>query len=186
MRGRKRTYVVELKESEKLGLQQLVLGRNSPQGEVQRAKVILTCAEHPDWPDAQVGAAVGCSANMVRKWRKRWSQTHSLKEAPRSGRPRVFPPEARVQATAVACTQPEEMGVPLSRWSCAEVAAKLVALQGVGSIATSTGWRWFKAEKIKPWRYHFWQHPIDPQFMALAIPVLRLYEQAMSLLKEGT
>lgn len=92
MRGRKRTYVVELQESEELGLRQLVLGRNSPQGEVQRAKVILAFAEHPDWTDDRVAATVGCSARMVRKWRKRWSQTRSLKEAPRSGRPRVFSP----------------------------------------------------------------------------------------------
>jgi transposase len=96
-----------------------------------------------------------------------------------------FPPEARAQATALACSPPEEAGVPLARWSCAELATQLVMLGVVASIAASTVWRWLKEEKLKPWRYHTWQHAIDPNFLALATPVLRLYEQAIALLKQG-
>jgi hypothetical protein len=29
---------------------------------------------------------------MVRKWRRRWNETHSLDDAPRSGAPRHFSP----------------------------------------------------------------------------------------------
>ncbi|MFQ5794441.1 MAG: IS630 family transposase [Candidatus Bipolaricaulia bacterium] len=54
-----------------------------------------------------------------------------------------------------------------------------------GKVATCTVWRWLKAERIKPWRYHTWQHPIDPNFLAVAKPVLRLYEQAVALLHQG-
>lgn len=46
-------------------------------------------------------------------------------------------------------------------------------------------WRWLKAERIKPWRYHNWQHVIDPHFLERAIPVLRLYEEAVALLKQA-
>lgn len=185
MSGRQKTYRVELTETESKQLQQLVASRKSPQSEAQRAKVVLKSAEHPDWTDSQVAQAIGCSPALVRKWRKRWCQTRSLKEAARSGRPRTFLPTVRSQVTAIACTQPATADVPLARWSCGDIAAQLVALGIVVSIATSTVWRWLKAERIKPWRYHSWMHPTDKNFVALATPILQLYAQASFLIKAG-
>lgn len=92
MAGRKKTYQVEVDEQQRQFLKEVVTRRKSASGEVQRAKIVLTCADHPDWSDGCVAMAVGCSEGQVRKWRKRWEQSHSLKEAPRSGRPRVFSP----------------------------------------------------------------------------------------------
>jgi transposase len=60
-----------------------------------------------------------------------------------------------------------------------------VALGVVVSIATSTIGRWLRAERIKPWRYHAWQHVRDPRFLELAKPVLRLYELAQALYQRG-
>jgi len=68
----------------------------------------------------------------------------------------------RAQATALACSLPKEQGQTLSRWSLGEIAARLVALEVVVRIAASTLSRWFAAEKLKPWRYHTWQHILDP------------------------
>jgi transposase len=100
--------------------------------------------------------------------------------------PGVFPPEVRAQATALACSRPREKGVPLARWSNTEIARRLLALGMVVSIAGSTVGRWLASEKIRPWRYHSWQHILDPQaFLERARPVLRLYEQAKALLKKG-
>ncbi len=46
--------------------------------------------------------------------------------------------------------------------------------------------RWLKAECIRPWRYHNWQHLHDPeQFLQRAGPVLQRYPQAKALLKQG-
>lgn len=113
------------------------------------------------------------------------------------GRPSVFPPEVQAQATALACSLPREKEAeaapeappppkPLSRWSLAEIALRLVVLGLVERISVSTLSRWLRAEKLKPWRYHFWQHILDPQaFLARARPVLRLYEQAKTLLAQG-
>lgn len=56
----------------------------------------------------------------------------------------------------------------------------------VRGIAASTIGRWFAAEKLKPWRYHNWQHILNPQaFLERARPVLKLYEQAKDLLRRG-
>jgi len=98
----------------------------------------------------------------------------------------VFPPEVRTEATALACSLPKEKGKPCSRWSLVEIAACLTALGLVAHIAASTIGRWFQAEKLKPWRYHNWQHILNPQaFLERARPVLRLYEQAGELLRQG-
>ena len=99
----------------------------------------------------------------------------------------VFPPEVRAQATALACSRPQDEEVPLARWSNAELARRLIALGAVVSIAASTVGRWLAAEKIKPWRYHSWQHILDPQaFLERAAPVLWLYARAKELLQRGT
>ena len=105
---------------------------------------------------------------------------------PGRARPGVFPPEVKAQATALACSLPQAEGQPLCRWSLAEIAVRLVVLGLVTQVSPSTLCRWFAADKLKPWRYHYWQHIRDPQaFLERARPVLRLYEQALALLKAG-
>jgi transposase len=91
----------------------------------------------------------------------------------------------RAQATALACSLPGDTGTPLARWSAAEIGRYLVALRLVVSIAASTVARWLAQERLKPWRYHTWQHVLNPQaFLERARPVLTLYQQASALLKE--
>jgi transposase len=92
MAGRKKTYQVTVDERQRQELHQVVASRKSAQSLVQRARIVLLCAQQPAWSDRQVATEVGCSAGQVRKWRKRWCETHSLQEAVRSGRPRVFSP----------------------------------------------------------------------------------------------
>jgi transposase-like protein/transposase len=186
MRGPKPKHPIVLTTEERANLEQLVKSRKTAQGQVLRGRIILNAADHPDWTNLQVAQTVGCTARTVRKWRRRWVESKSLDDLPRSGAPQRFSPEVKAQATALACSFPQAEGQPLSRWSLAEIAARLVVLGLVTSIATSTLCRWFAADKLKPWRYHNWQHILDPQaFMERARPVLRLYERAVALLKEG-
>ncbi len=102
------------------------------------------------------------------------------------GHPGVFPPEVRAQATALACSRPREKGVPLIRWSAAEIARRLMASGVVACISASTVERWLAQEKIRPWCYHTWQHILAPEaFLERARPILRLYERAQNLLQNG-
>jgi transposase len=91
----------------------------------------------------------------------------------------------RAEATALACSRPQDVGLPLARWSYADIARRLVTVGVVMAIATSTIWTWLRAERIKPWLYHAWQHVRDPRFLELAKPVLRLYELARGLYRRG-
>src|SRR5437868_10844880 len=98
----------------------------------------------------------------------------------------VFPPEVRAQVTAAACSLPCQCSVPLARWSRAELARYIAARLEKAHPSISTIGRWLKVERIRPWRYHCWQHIQDPErFLERACPVLRRYEQARALLSKG-
>lgn len=88
----------------------------------------------------------------------------------------LFPPAQVAEVKALACELPAERGVPLSRWSSAEIAREAVARGIVAEISGATVWRWLSADAIRPWHYRSWIFPRDPQFKAKACPILDLYE----------
>lgn len=92
----------------------------------------------------------------------------------------------RAQVTATACSLPRQSQVPLARWSHRALARQVAATVKGASPSSRTVGRWLKAERIRPWRYHQWQHIHDPQqFLQRARPVLERYGQALALLKQG-
>jgi hypothetical protein len=114
-------------------------------------------------------------------------KTHSLADAPRSGAPRRFSPQVRAQVTATACSLPCQQHVPLSRWSRTELARRVAQDPSLPRNSASTVGRWLKADRLRPWRYHAWQHIHDPvSFLERARPVLEAYTQARVLLHAGT
>ncbi|MCP6313386.1 hypothetical protein NL444_28345, partial [Klebsiella pneumoniae] len=70
---------------------------------------------------------------------------------------------------------PATTGVPLSRWSSAELARELVLRGVVAFISAATVWRTLRADAIKPWLYRSWIFPRDPDFAVKAAVVLDLY-----------
>ena len=80
-----------------------------------------------------------------------------------------------VEVKALACELPATSGVPLSRWSCAELAREARARGLVGEISGTTIWRWLTADAIRPWGHRSWIFPRDPAFAAKAGRVLDLY-----------
>lgn len=178
---------LHLSPSERNHIKRLVQAHRTPQTIARRAHLIETAHAHPDWGAKRLASALDRPASWVRKWRRRWQETHSLKDAPRSGAPRRFSADVRAQVTALACSLPRSHGLPLSRWSQAEIAHYAACIPDGPKISPRTVGRWLSAEQIHPWRYHSWQHIQDPEtFLQRARPVLRLYEQAQSLLQEGT
>jgi hypothetical protein len=86
----------------------------------------------------------------------------------------VFPPEEIAQVKAIACELPRTQGVPLSRFSRAEL-HRLVVGRGLCEASASTIARWLAEDAIKPWRYRSWIFPTDPDFEQKAGRVLDLY-----------
>lgn len=63
----------------------------------------------------------------------------------------LFPPELVVDIKALACQLPSTHGLPLSRWSIAEVTRQACRSGLVATISDTTVWRWLHAEAIRPW-----------------------------------
>ncbi len=92
MPGPRPTHPIHLTAAEAERLRRLIRAHTTAQVLVVRAQIVLATHEHPDWNNQQLAQALGTSDRMVRKWRQRWSTTHSLADAPRSGAPRRFSP----------------------------------------------------------------------------------------------
>lgn len=87
----------------------------------------------------------------------------------------AFPPEAVAEVKAIACQLPSERGVPLSRFSSAEIAREAITRGIVEQVSGATVWRWLAEDAIRPWNYRSWIFPRDPDFRAKAGRVLDLY-----------
>ena len=92
MPGPKPTHQIQLTADAAQQLRQQIRAHSSPQALVVRAQIVLTAHEHPDWSNQLIAQQLGTSDRMVRKWRRRWNETHSLADAPRPGAPRRFSP----------------------------------------------------------------------------------------------
>jgi len=78
---------------------------------------------------------------------------------------------------AIACELPATLGLPLSRFSRAELRRHVLSAGLVAEISGMTIWRWLRADAIRPWTHRRWIFPRDPQFAAKAGPVLDLYHR---------
>ena len=77
---------------------------------------------------------------------------------------------------ALACELPASSGVPLSRWSTAEVAREAVERGIVAEISGATVWRWLSEDAIRPFYHRSWIFPRDSNFAEKAGRILDLYE----------
>jgi len=88
----------------------------------------------------------------------------------------AFPPSLVVQVKALACELPHRKGLPLSRFSIADIRQEVLAQGLVAEISGATIWRWLSQDAIRPWRYRSWIFPRDPLFLEKAAPILDLYQ----------
>ncbi len=93
---------VELTPNETKQFLQLIQAHRTPQALARRAQIILATHAHPNWSSGQLAQLLNLNARLIRKWRHRWHEAHSLKDAPRSGAPRRFSASVRAQVTALA------------------------------------------------------------------------------------
>ena len=75
----------------------------------------------------------------------------------------------------MACELPSKYGVPLSRWSTADIVAHVRQSGLVASVSDTTIWRWLHQDAIRPWHHRCWIFPRDPEFAEKAGRILDLY-----------
>jgi hypothetical protein len=81
------------------------------------------------------------------------------------------------QVKAMACELPARLGLPLSRFSRAELRRHALAMGIVAQISGVTIWRWLREDAIRPWTRRSWIFPKDPDFASKAGRVLDLYHR---------
>jgi transposase len=158
-------------------LTRLTRAGRSEQRLVTRAKIILGAAAGHS--NAQIARRLGISEDTARKWRRRWRAAPglaSLADAKRSGRPPKFTAVQVARVKALACTPPQDKGLPLSRWSCPDLAQQAITDGICGSISPATVRRLLSEDALKPWQYQSWIFITDPDFAVKAQRVLDLYD----------
>jgi transposase len=170
-------YMVMLSETERRVLYRRAHGARSEHRERLRAQVVLAAADQET--NTAIAARVHCHVDTARKWRKRFATKGmaGLRDAARPGRPRRITALERAEVTALACTLPAETGLPLSRFSHADLAAEATGRGLITAVSCSTVRRILRQAPIKPWLYRSWIHPRDPDFAVKATRVLDLYER---------
>jgi transposase len=174
--GGRSPFQISLRASEHRALKRSARSQAAPHRQVVRARIVLDAAA--GLSSALIARRVGVTPNTVRKWRKRFC-THGyagLRDRPRPGRPRVFAAAVVAEVKAIACELPATRGVPIGRWSLAEVRQEAITSGLLATVSTATVRRWLDEDAIKPWQHRSWIFPRDPDFAAKAARVLDLYE----------
>jgi len=163
-----------LSYSERLYFEALARKATASQRDAFRARIVLLAAR--GFNNTQISQRLSCTRKTARKWRNRYAKSGraGLADKPRPGRPRIYDEATRALVTAIACELPADRGLPLSRFSSADIHAE--ALQELDSCpARSTIAAWLKQAAIRPWTVTSWVTPRDPQFKQKAARVCDLY-----------
>jgi transposase len=166
---------IVLSASQRHRLKRLTRTATAEHRRVVRATIVLLAAR--GLPNTVIAERVGVCVDTARTWRNRFAAygEAGLRDRGRPGRPRRFTNVQQAQVKAIACELPAYRGIPLSRFSHADLAAEAVDVGVVDDISASTVRRWLRGDAIRPWRHQSWIFPRDPDFAGKAGRVLDLY-----------
>ncbi len=148
--------------------------RDSAQQLARRVRAVLLAAEGQN--NKQIARQVHLSQGTVRTWRNRWNRQQEkidavqadgnenalreficevvLADDPYNGKRGKYTPEQVAQLYAIACTNPQDSGRPISHWSCRELADAVFAeirvkRKIVESMPISTVWDFFRFSAVE-------------------------------------
>ncbi len=169
--------IIELTAAQRRRIKKLARSQTMPHRMVVRARIVHLAAR--GLSNATIAGRLNVTDDTVRTWRGRFAADgmNGLADRPRSGRPPTFTPLQRAEVKALACSLPASSGVPLSKWSCPELAPEVTAAGIAAAMSASTVRRILAKDAIKPWQYRSWISVRDPNFTAKATRVLELYQR---------
>lgn len=156
---------ITLHDREIKAFQSLIQSSTTGQEMLKRCRIILEFSEGKT--KYSINKKYGIPYNTMSKWIKVWKskerilkETDSdaeikkrilsiLKDAPRSGAPKKFQEHEVCNIIALACSNPEDVEVPLSHWSCRTLAREVVNQGLVKSISFKQIANFLKSGEVK-------------------------------------
>jgi transposase len=133
---------------------------------VERATIILHSAENKSFD--QIIKLTGKSRPVISKWRQRFNKfrIEGLKDAKRSGKPKIITPEQKALVVEKACTKPKG---GYTNWSQQRIADEI-------GISQSKVFQILKQADLKPHKIEYWcGQSRDPEFEQKMINIVGLY-----------
>ena len=163
--GRPRKQEIELTETERASLSDLVRSRSAPQGLVRRARIVLASAVGAS--NTAIAREVGLSIPAVGHWRKRFLEQGlaGLYGEQRPGRPRDHDDEAVARLLATVLQSRPSVGTHWTLRGAAEATG----------ISKSTVQRYLRLFGVHPHRSKTFKLSTDPLFVEKVRDIVGLY-----------
>ena len=170
-------YRVELSQSERAELMQLLSGGTHAARKLKRAQVLL--AADSGASDEEIARSIGVGKSTVYRTKRRFvlgNLEAALSEEPRRGAERKFSGKEEALLVATACSSPP---AGRARWTLELLAGEMVKLTTHESVSRETVRRRLAENDLKPWRKDMWCIPqVDADYVARMEDVLDLYAEA--------
>jgi putative transposase len=157
--------ILNLRDSERLELQQLINKNNTPQQIALRAKIIVMISEGQN--ERSIARCLDINRHTVSLWKNRWLETESLELAvwqklqdqERAGAPTKFSMEQVIELFALACSPPLDYGRPISHWTARELTEEIMKQGIIESISVRHVGRLLEEAELKPDASRYWLTP---------------------------
>lgn len=168
-----------LSARQRTALEQLARASTAPVGVVQRARLVLAMGEGGN--NTQVAARYQVQVATPRMWRGRWlaaaarlaaleaggctgkglraAVLAALSDAYRCGVPPTFSDEQVIGVLKLACSPPEDLGLPISQWTPQDLARVAIAQGVVPRISPRSVGRFLKGGRVAAASLPLLAHP---------------------------
>src|SRR5208282_5240680 len=169
-------YRVELSQTERTELTELLSGGKHAARRLKRAQILL--AADGGASDEAIATNVGVGSSTVYRTKRRFvlgNLEAALSEEPRPGANRKLSGKEEALLVATACSSPP---AGRARWTLELLAGELVRLTAHASVSRETVRRRLAENDLKPWRKDMWCIPqVDAEYVARMEDVLDLYAE---------
>ena len=133
-----RARQITLTATDRRKLKTLAYSHTAGYQQVIRARIVRDAAH--GYSNQKIAGRQAVHIDTVRYWRGRYADEGlpGLADRRRTGRPPRFTPVQIAEVKAMACQLPAETGLPLSRWSCPDLAGEVVDRGIIAAISAST------------------------------------------------
>jgi len=156
---------ITLPENDRKTLETLKRGQKTEKRLVLRSSIILACSSGK--MIKEIASELHTRPNTVIQWRDRYLHNglKGLYDEPRTGKPRKYPEDLKMQIVKLIETDPPQGHAV---WNGPLIAEKL-------GVSDDTVWKILRDEGIQLQRHRSWCVSVDPEFTSKSVDIIGLY-----------